>query len=314
MKHPRRAGTDKRKQIAVVIVVILVLAGVFSLLEMVKRGGELETKVPEATVQTHKMPRKESTDYSMGAYTSVPPQPPAAPTAAKPPKPTISRSVRHGSIAIIIDDMGASPKDAERLLAIDLPVTFSIIPGLSHSKRVAEIAHAKGRGVMVHMPMEPQGYPQQRLEKNGLLLSQSDEEIAGKVASYLQEIPYAIGANNHMGSGFTEHEDKMIPVLDVLKQRNMFFIDSRTSSRSVGYALAKRMGIPAGTRNIFLDNDQSVEKVKAQLNEAASMAEKRGSVIAICHPHPGTIQALQEMMPELHRRGISFISAAQIVR
>lgn len=302
-RHPRRAKSKNR--ILVIVVVLLLIIGIIFLLG--KFGGD-DVKQQHAVIPpAPTLPERPAPDYSQHAYTSL--QQPSASAPQTPPRPA-----KHGSIAIIIDDMGASMKDSDRLLAIGLPITFAVIPGLAHSRRVAEAAHAQGRGVMVHMPMEPQGYPVQRLEKNGLLLSQSSEEIRTRVQGYLQEIPHASGGNNHMGSAFTEHEEKMLPVLEVMKQSGMFFIDSRTSSASVGYRLAVRMGIQAGTRNIFLDNEPVAEKVKVQLLEAARMATRRGSAIAIGHPHPGTIQALQELMPVLQRDGITFVSAAQLVR
>lgn len=307
-KHPRRVGSNVRNRIIALVIVLIGIAAVFYLLEKVKNSTVKDQPTADVRVEPQPVsPHAPPSGYRHDVYSSV-----QIPPAGKPPK--VSKPVKHGSIAIIIDDMGANTKDAERLLAIGMPVTFAIIPGLAHSRRVAELAHEKGRGVMIHLPMEPQGYPQQRLEKNGLLLSQSNEEISGRVNAYLKEIPYADGANNHMGSSFTEHEDKMLPVLDVLKRNGMFFVDSKTSSRSVGYPLAVRLGMQAGARNIFLDNEQTVDKIKTQLRAAASMANKRGRVIAICHPHPETIQALQELLPELKREGITFVTAAHLVR
>jgi len=304
-KHPRRAGS--KNKIFPLIVILVFIVSAFFVLEKIKEREEKYEPVAVSPAEKQKMPDRSAPDYSQNVYSSV-----QQPSESK--TPMISRPVKHGSIAIIIDDMGASMNDADRLLAINLPITFAIIPGLAHSRAVAEAVHAKGRGVMIHIPMEPQGYPAQKLEKNGLLISQSSEEIAARVKGYLQEVPYASGANNHMGSAFTEHEDKMLPVLDIVKQKGMFFVDSRTSSASVGYSMAVRMGMPAGTRNIFLDNEPAADKVKAQLLEAARMANRRGSVIAIGHPHSGTIRALQEMMPELQREGITFVSAAQLVK
>lgn len=304
-RHPRRAGSKNR--IYPLVVVLLFVVAVFFVLERIKDTGDKHQPVAVPPVEKHKMTDLSGPDYSQNVYTSVKHVPETRSL------PSI-RAVKHGSIAIIIDDMGASMKDTNRLLAINLPITFAIIPGLAHSRSVAEAVHAKGRGVMIHIPMEPKGYPEQKLEKNGLLISQGSEEISSRVQGYLQEVPHAAGANNHMGSAFTEHEEKMLPVLDMMKQKGMFFVDSRTSSASVGYSMAVRMGMHAGTRNIFLDNDPAVDKVKTQLLEAARMAKKRGSVIAICHPHPGTIEALQEMMPQLQREGIVFVSAAQLVR
>jgi polysaccharide deacetylase 2 family uncharacterized protein YibQ len=287
--------------------VLLVIAGVFIFLEYVKNDFEGKQVVHVVPMEKQQVPPPVEPVYPHDVYTSA-----QRPSVA--PHPKTLKAFRQGTMAVIIDDMGASMKDAEKLLSINLPMTFAIIPGLSHSRDIAEIARVKGRGVIIHMPMEPRGYPQQRLEKNGLLLSQSTEEISGRVKKYFLEIPEASGANNHMGSAFTEREDKMSPVMDVLKQQGKFFIDSRTSAKSVAYSLAVRRGVKAGTRNIFLDNDQDVDMIKAQLKLAAVAAAKRGGVIAICHPHPPTIQALQEMLPALQREGITFVSAAQMVR
>ena len=117
--------------------------------------------------------------------------------------------VRHGTVAIIVDDMGSSIQEAQALLAIGVPVTFSIIPGLSKGREVAEAAHRKGGEVMLHIPMEPRGYKEKPFEKNGLLLSQSDDEIGKRMQGYLHAVPFVVGANNHMGSRFTEDRPKM---------------------------------------------------------------------------------------------------------
>jgi len=289
------------------VVVLLLIAAVFLFLEKMKHSGRIPEQSSPITEDKQNIAQQPAPVYVQDVYTS-------GHTSEIVKAPGKVRSLKHGSIAIIIDDMGASIKDADRLLSINLPVTFAVIPGLAHSRRVAEAAHAKGQVVMIHIPMEPQGYPAQRLEANGLLVSQSEDEISEKVKGYLREVPHATGANNHMGSSFTEHEDKMMPVLEILKKNGLFFIDSRTSSSSVGYAMAARMGLKAGTRNVFLDNEQSVDKVKTQLKAAVTIAEKRGSAIAIGHPHASTIRALQEMMPELQREGITFVSAGRLVR
>jgi polysaccharide deacetylase 2 family uncharacterized protein YibQ len=217
-------------------------------------------------------------------------------------------------MAIIVDDMGSSLKEAHELLSIDVPITFSIIPGLPKVKGVAEAAKASGRPVMIHIPMEPQGYPKQRLETNGLLVSYSADELASRTEDLLDAVPDAVGANNHMGSRFTEIEEKMSPVLTVLKKHGLFFIDSRTTPKSRGFELSRKMGIKSGTRNVFLDNEQDVGAIRKQLNSAAALARKRGGVIAICHPHPATIAALKEAVPELQKNGIRFVPAGELVR
>lgn len=304
-KHPRRVPSG-RNYLLLALIVVLICA-IFFVLERTKDKYRHTVQLPAIHPELNSMPEKKPMEYAAGAYTSAR----QLPVTPKPEK--ISPSPR-GTLAVIIDDMGSSLKEAENLAAIGLPVTFAIIPGLANSKKVAQFAHNNGLSVMVHIPMEPKGYPVQKMEKNGLLVSQSNEEIAGRVRSYLKEIPYATGANNHMGSEFTEHEDKMLPVLTVLKENRLFFVDSRTSSNSVGYPLARRLGMTAGTRNVFMDNDQDVEAIKKQLREAARLAGKKGSAIAICHPHPETIQALRELMPVLRGEGIRFVAASELVR
>ncbi len=150
------------------------------------------------------------------------------------------------------------------------------------------------------------------MEKNGLLLGESNEQIASKVKGYLQEIPYAVGANNHMGSSFTESEEKMQPVLQILQERGLFFVDSMTSPKSAGFRLARKMGLKSGTRQVFLDNVQNVQAINAQLQQVADAARRRGSAIAICHPHRTTIQALSDDAP-VEKTGITFVYASQIV-
>jgi len=152
------------------------------------------------------------------------------------------------------------------------------------------------------------------MERYGLLLSQSDEEIRKRLDGFLREVPYAKGANNHMGSRFTEERGKMGIVLGFLKGKGLFFIDSKTTPLSVGNTLAREMGIENAGRNVFLDNVQDVEAIREQLEQLAEMARRKGGAIGICHPHKATIQALTAAMPELRKSGITFVYAADLVR
>jgi uncharacterized protein len=258
-------------------------------------------------VETATMPQRVPTEVEQKQYTSV---------RTAPIKKTVSPapSYQAGTVAIIVDDMGSSLKEADELLSIGIPITFSIIPGLQKVKGVAEAAKASGRDVMIHIPMEPQGYPKQRLEANGLLVAYSADELVSRSEKLLEAVPDAVGANNHMGSRFTESEEKMSPVLGVLKKHGLFFIDSRTTPHSKGFELSRKLGLKSAARNVFLDNEQDVAAIKKQLNAAAGMARKKGGVIAICHPHPSTIAALKEAVPELKKTGIRFVPAGELVR
>ena len=240
---------------------------------------------------------------------------PAVPEPAEPgevPEPPVAVK-GEGKLAIIIDDMGSSMEEARTFMSMKTPLTFAIIPGLAKDSQVAEAAHAQGYEVIVHLPMEPQGYPQRRIERNGLLIAMSDYEIEERVAEYLRAVPHADGGNNHMGSRFTEVREKMLPALRVMNGSGFFFIDSRTSPVSTGASVARELGMKTASRNVFLDNVQEVGAIRRQLNQAAAIARKRGRAIAIGHPHRATMQALAAAIPVLKAQGITFTFARDMV-
>jgi hypothetical protein len=287
------------------IALLLILIGaLFFILEKMKAVYQKDAVVKPAEVESQLM--QEPGAYLQKTYTTVSPIPRR--------KTGPSRSHLPGTLVVIVDDMGSSLNEARELLAINIPITFSLIPGLPKVKAVAELADSAGQAVMVHLPMEPLGYPERRLESNGLLVAQSEEEITARTVALLDAVPHAKGANNHMGSRFTEHEEKMLPVLKVLKGRDLFFIDSLTTPRSKGFALAGSLGVKTAVRNVFLDNHQDVAAIKKQLYAAAEMSRRKGGIIAICHPHSTTIKALREALPELRRAGITFVTAGDFVR
>lgn len=259
-----------------------------------QEAAEQGEKAPEVAKPVHK-------PYS----TSTPVLPPV-----KPPK-----VAGTGVVAIIIDDMGSSVSEVSKLMNIGVPLTFSVIPGLRQAREVALSAHDRGYEVMLHIPMEPQDYPRRRLEDNGLLLSYDDSEIESRVRGFMNVIPHAIGANNHMGSRFTEHRGKMGIVLKVLKGHGMFFVDSVTTSKSVGSSLAREMGVRTTARTApFLDNSEDVAAIKQQLASLSKLAVKRGSAVGICHPHAATIRALAEELPVMRKNGIRFVYVSKLVR
>jgi uncharacterized protein len=302
----RKKPTGKRPILVLILVVILIVLAFF-LLETLRRTVPERVSEKPVSADRYKMPER-------GAGIVIEQQPYTSAVAPLPPQHRRKRTTGPGTVAIIVDDMGSSLQDVNALMAMKLPLTFSIIPGLAKVKDVAEAAHAKGFQVMVHMPMEPQGYPQQRMEMNGLLVSQSNAEIEKRLQAYLQAVPHAIGANNHMGSRFTEDRAKMATVLGVLKGKGLFFIDSRTTPHSVGYSLAREMGLETAARNVFLDNVQDVDAIRGQLEELAGLARKKGTAIGICHPHKTTILALIATMPQLHKEGINFVYVSELVR
>jgi len=263
--------------------------------------------------------------YPHPPSTIIPPVPEQKPTTDQRVHPKAGSTLRDempasnpkpgtGRLAIIIDDMGSSVSEARSLTAIGVPLTFSVIPGLRNYREVALFAASQGIETMVHIPMQSRGWPGRRLEGNGLLVSMGDAELRERVARFLSDIPGAVGANNHMGSELTEREDKMRSVLETLKSKNLFFVDSVTSEHTTGLRLARELGIKSGRRQVFLDNEQERGYILGQLGQAVNLAKKTGSAIAICHPHPATIATLTSALPGLAGKGITLVPVSQLVR
>lgn len=302
-KEAKRPGGGRHPFLLLLLVALLIV-GIFFALETIRarKSAIVEPIPPQGRIQP-------TLEQPVGV-----PVPPAEEKILPPPKePGLLPKRGEARLAIIVDDMGSSVAEAEKLNRIGVTLTYSIIPGLPKSRQVADYASKSSIPVMIHLPMEPKGYPVQRLEKNGLLLAQTDEEIMRRVNGYFQAVPFAIGANNHMGSRFTEDKVKMATVLQVLKDKGAFFVDSRTSGKSVGYSLAREMGIKTGSRDVFLDNVQEVAYIKGQLDQAVAVARKHGSAIAICHPHPVTMKALAALLPVLQAEGVQFVPVSQVI-
>jgi polysaccharide deacetylase 2 family uncharacterized protein YibQ len=235
-----------------------------------------------------------------------PPVSPAPPAVASPP-------LGGGRLAIIMDDLGRDRTSARALLAIDLPVTFAILPMEAHAAEVAELAHRGGREVLIHLPMEPLGYPAADPGPEALFVGQSAEEIRQRFALYRERVPHAVGGNNHMGSRFTEDRGGMAAVLAEMREAGLFFVDSVTSGKSVAYAEARRAGLPAAARDIFLDNERDVERISAQIRQLAAMAARQGEAVGICHPHAETLEALRRQQAWLRRQGVEVVPVSQLL-
>lgn len=216
-------------------------------------------------------------------------------------------------IAVIMDDMGSSLATFRRIMALDIPVTPSILPGTEQALTGAELMRQADREYMIHIPMQPRSYPRTNPGSNALLLGQSEHETRQLVRSYIAAIPGAVGGNNHMGSRYTEESGPMRIVLDELKKNNQFFIDSRTIGSSVGFAEARKMGVRTATRNIFLDNEEDVAYIRRQIRKMVGLAGKNREVVAICHPYSETIEAFRQEMEWLKRQPVEFVEASKVV-
>ncbi len=218
-----------------------------------------------------------------------------------------------GRVAIIMDDLGRDLETARALLAIDLPVTFAILPGEARAVQVATLAHRAGREVLIHIPMEPQSYPATNPGKDALLLGQTPEEIRRRFQGFVERVPYAVGGNNHMGSRFTEYREGMEVVLAAMKEAGLFFVDSRTTGHSVALAEARRAGVPAAGRDLFLDNVQDVELIAREIRKLVVVAGRQGQAVGICHPYAQTLEALRREAPYLRQQQVELVPVSMLL-
>jgi polysaccharide deacetylase 2 family uncharacterized protein YibQ len=250
------------------------------------------------------------------------PQPPAPPEVKLPPAgaPVWLKNAQPAPktggkpvIAIIIDDLGVDRKRSERMAQLKAPLTLSYMTYADDVARQARDAKAHGHELMVHVPMQPQSAsydPGPEVLEVGL----AADEIRRRLDWGLSRFEGYVGINNHMGSRFTSDPAGMRVVMAELRRRGIAFIDSVTSERTVGAEIARHYGVAFAARHVFLDNDQGVAHVRAQLAKTEAHARKHGAAIAIGHPHDGTIEALAGWLPGLEGRGFVLVPVSTIIR
>jgi len=217
-------------------------------------------------------------------------------------------------VAIIVDDMGGNRKAASDIISLKYPVTLAVIPFLEYSAETADLAYKKGREVLLQLPMEPLEYPRYNPGRGALFTFMTPEEFAATLAEDLSAVPHISGVNNHMGSALTQDREKMEIVLAAIKERRLFFVDSRTIAKSVAYDVAVKMGVSALERNVFLDNEANVESVKKQIDVLIEKAKTDGKALAICHPRPETIRALKDMEKKLTGTEVQVVPASGLLK
>ncbi len=236
--------------------------------------------------------------------------------AANSKKEAITNAYPKSKIVIIVDDLGMNKKPIDQLLQIQAPITFAVLPNLPYSSYAAEKADKKGWDVILHMPMEPKessGYTAVDAGDNALLVGLPKDAILTRLNNNLSSVPHVKGVNNHMGSKFMENSELTELILKDLKKKDLLFVDSKTSGQSKGYETALRLGMKTAQRDMFLDHSAKDSKhVKEQLRKLIEISKKKGYAVGICHPYPGTLKALSEMMPEINKE-VEVVSISNII-
>ncbi|MGH7198351.1 MAG: divergent polysaccharide deacetylase family protein [Candidatus Omnitrophota bacterium] len=266
---------------------------------------------PKKPVKKAEKPKEAEAPKPKTAAPKAEPKKGILPRPAPPPEPVAKPAVAR--MAIILDDWGNNYYVMKYLLEIDRPITIAILPNLRHSQRIAEEAHQKRLGVMLHMPMEPES-ASQPLEPQTIRTSTSDWEIRRYLDEALAGVPHVEGVNNHMGSKATSDPRVMRLVLKRLKEKGLFFIDSNTSSKTVAPRVAKELGIRFTQRDVFLDNELNSAAIRRQLIEAKEYALEHGEVVVIGHDKKITLEAIRDMVSQLEKEGVRFVLAKDLVR
>ncbi|MBT6130310.1 MAG: divergent polysaccharide deacetylase family protein [Candidatus Marinimicrobia bacterium] len=218
-----------------------------------------------------------------------------------------------GVIVLVIDDFGyRNDTVSDGFLELGVAITCAIIPGHEQSRKFAQKAIVAGQEVIIHMPMES-NVKNRGEEGYKIKTGMTAEEIEWRMGEVLKDIPEAVGMNNHQGSKATTDGKVMSVVGSVLKRHGKYFVDSRTSSTTVGEKTMQSLGVPTARRHIFLDNDSDVKQISAQLDKLVKLAKKQGTALGIGHAKPNTLEVLKREIPVLIEAGFQFEFASQIV-
>ena len=260
---------------------------------------------PAKTIPQAKKPPAKIPPYEIYPPKEIPIEKPPLKKPLKDPK-------QLPQVAIIIDDLGYDKKIARKLSQLNGGITFSILPHSPYQESIARLAQKNGLSTMLHLPMEPFEYPNINPGPGTLLTSMTPDQLIRQLEENLASVPHITGVNNHMGSKMTAESSQMYQIFSVLKKRNLFFIDSRTSDKSLCKPSARLFQIPFAQRDVFLDHSQDPDFIRKQIRELIRIAQRNGQAVGIGHPHTITYEILQEMMPELEKK-VKLVPASAIV-
>jgi len=222
----------------------------------------------------------------------------------------------NGYVALVIDDFGSHREGVEEIINLGIPLTVAVMPFQPYSRSDAKAAHNAGLEVILHIPMEPKYGKPDWLGPKGITCNLSDKEIKSRIRTGLKELKWAAGMNNHMGSKATQDRRVMKAVLQVAKEEKLYFLDSKTTPKSVVAEVSQSLGVDHFERDVFLDLIKSQAEIEAQLKRLAEIALKRGYAVGIGHVGPEggsvTARAIRSMKPILQAKGVRFVYLSEL--
>ncbi len=297
-------------------VLVLLVVGAGFLAELVLKRPPLPAKAAVQPKPRYQVPQV-TVPAQKPVYELFPqgtPQPPSRP-AERPPTPQRLPQLpgEHPPlVAIIIDDIGYDRHIAGELMDLNVPLTFSMLPGAPFSQQILAQARAKGLEIMLHLPMEPNEYPQVDPGLGALFAHMAPDDLISQLNADLDQFSGVKGVNNHMGSKVSASPEQMRQIFSILKKRGLFYIDSRTAADTVAGPSARLLQLPFAERDIFLDHREDPAFIRNQLNLLVKRAQIQGYAVAIGHPYPVTYQVLSEYLPQLKAK-VSLVQASAVV-
>ena len=216
------------------------------------------------------------------------------------------------SIAFVIDDVGYSVSRAQQILELPKKVTLSVLPFAPHTTEVLAMAKAQGHEVILHLPMESLSIENRR-EIGTLTLQMTPEHLDAAFDDALAAVPQLVGVNNHTGSLLTQHRAPMDRLMQRIGTRGLFFLDSRTTHKTVAMRAAALWGVPALQRDVFLDHLPTSHAITSAYRRALAIARRKGYAVVIAHPHPTTLEFLNNTLARLPN-DIDVASLAELAR
>lgn len=220
-------------------------------------------------------------------------------------------------VVIIIDDFGYNGDGTQEMLNLKIPITAAVMPFKSHSRKEAELAMKKNKEVILHMPMETNSTHKEWVGKKSIECRLGNQDIKDLLYLAFEDVQYAVGMNNHMGSRATQDIRVMTRIMEVIKDKQLFFVDSKTTPTSVAKTAAKEVGVPFFTRNVFLDGTQNISFIKKQMHKLTDIALRNEYAIAIGHVGPEggkvTAMAIRDLYPSMQKKGIKFVTISELM-
>ena len=313
---PKRTTFDSRRfflKISLILASMALLSGV--LLDYLSFKHQQAAYLPWASLARRHTPSRlakkaETKTSSTDQKKSVKQEEPA-------PKSVSDRSGKGNLplVAIIIDDMGQDLNFMRELVNLKVPLTVAILPDAGQAVDTAKMAVSHQLEVIIHLPLEAFNGQMAGSGADGLITTgMSQEEIWARLEASWERLPVARGLNNHMGSKGTASQYVMEIIMEFLKQKNLFFIDSKTSPKSIAYDLAQKRQVPAASRQVFLDADEDRGKIKDRLFELFALARKNGQALGIGHPFEDTLRVLKTYLPEAKNYGVELATCSQLIK